>query len=131
MEGGRTRVSGLASPLSRALQFKQWTAPFFMAATNSQAVRRSNRLLCYAPNLTYTERWGFKDAPSALAIMLGLYVFGGPWIMLSPLRTVLRAVGVLPMQATPPTQIQLSTPPTRKLGYSHLPSRLLHAYGLG
>ena len=69
--GGRTKIFGLMSPLSRASQFRQWTTPFFMAATNSQAVRRTNRLLGYAPNVSYTERWGFPDASSALAVVLG------------------------------------------------------------
>lgn len=93
---GRTKVASLFAPLQRSTTFRQWTAPFFMAPTNSSVVRRTNTLLGYAPNLTYSERWGFPDMGGALTIFLGLYVMALPWVGLPLLRGILRLCNVLP-----------------------------------
>jgi len=90
-----TRVVGLNSPLVRSSIFKQWTIPFFMAQTNSSTVRRTNARLCYAPNLTYTERWGFPDLSAALGMLVG-FIMALPYIALPLLRSFSRAVGAVP-----------------------------------
>ena len=94
--GFRTKIVGLLTPVAASSKFKQWTIPFFMAMTNSNMVRRTNKILGYAPDMQYTERWGFPDASSAFAMFLGFYTFALPYILLHPLRKVVMQLGLLP-----------------------------------
>lgn len=94
--GFRTKITGLATPVSKSTFFNQWTVPFFMGPTNANTVRRSNRVLGYAPDMEYSERWGFPDMSSAVAMFAGIYLFCAPYILIAPLRRLVQQVGLLP-----------------------------------
>jgi len=92
---GSTTLVGLNALIERSRAFNLWCIPFFMAGANSNTVRRTNALLGYAPNLKYTERWGFPDFSAAFGMLLG-FMMSGPYVGLPLLRSLARAAGVLP-----------------------------------
>lgn len=92
---GSTKIVGLTHPLNKSTAFNQWTLPFFMAHTNSSVVRRTNSLLGYSTNLSYTERWGFPNFGAALMVLAG-FIMSMPYIALPLLRGIARAFGGLP-----------------------------------
>lgn len=93
---GSTTCVGLNYPFPTASPaFKQYTIPFFMAGANSSTVRRTNAQVGYAPNVKYTERWGFPDFSAALSMAIG-FMFSGPYIGLPLLRSFVRSAGLLP-----------------------------------
>ena len=73
---GNTTMVGLNALIDRSSAFNVWCIPFFMAGANSNTVRRSNALLGYAPNLKYTERWGFPDFSAAFGTLMGFLLSG-------------------------------------------------------
>jgi len=109
VRGFRTNVVGLMTPVTRSRAFNQWSVPFFMANTNSATVRRSNKILGYAPDVHYTERWGFPDASSAVAMFLGFYLFSLPYILIAPLRKVVMQMGILPKPGTGAAAVSTET----------------------
>jgi short subunit dehydrogenase-like uncharacterized protein len=93
---GATNIVGQLSGLSRSKVFRQWSVPFFMAATNSHIVQRCTALTGFASNITYTERWGFPDFWAAFCAGFPLYGMLGPWLALPLTRGLLRRGGVIP-----------------------------------
>ena len=92
---GTTKIVGLFNLPNYSAAFNQWTIPFFMGSTNAAAVRSSNSLVGFAPNIKYTERWGFPDFTSALLTYLSIFLIL-PIITLPLLRKCGRAIGMLP-----------------------------------
>lgn len=86
--------------------FKQWTAPFVMAAINTRVVRRSNALLGYryGPQFRYDE--AILTGAGPVGYMKAVAVASGTFLMMiasaiAPVRNLLKSV--LPAQGEGPS----------------------------